>query len=86
MGFVCLANVLWAIRDFALNALSLVGERNFALGLRITGRYCCRWDFLYCPEPLPIANIKLKLITKSQIETCLSKLNYSDALTRPEKS
>jgi hypothetical protein len=40
-GFVCLANVLQCAvgcRDFALNVLSLEGERNFQIGLRTTAK------------------------------------------------
>ena len=36
------SNVRWAVRDFALNILSLEGERNFVLGLRTTSRALCR--------------------------------------------
>ena len=46
VGFVCLANVLQcavAIRDFALNVLSLEGERNVAVGLRTTIKVFAKW-------------------------------------------
>lgn len=33
------SNVRWAVRDFALNILSLEGEWNFVLGLRTTLRF-----------------------------------------------
>jgi len=64
VGFVCLANVLQcavAIRDFALNVLSLEGERNVAVGLRTTLGICAVGGLIHSSPPATAAERRTKV-------------------------
>jgi len=85
-------NVQWAIKDFALNILSLEGERNFALGLRTTVRALSSWGMLFRRPGLTAAELKIqKLMIYSTdqpswvaLELLLGYLlSLKDALGRP---